>query len=111
MERVSIDLTGPHPRTPRGAVYILTCVDVFTKWAEAFQLPNKEAATVARCLVDHVFARLGCPISLLSDQGTEVDSSIMREVCKLLNIDKLVPPVTNLAPTQRASAFIERSTP
>jgi hypothetical protein len=32
LERMSIDLTGPHCRTKRGSVYILTCVDVFTKW-------------------------------------------------------------------------------
>jgi transposase InsO family protein len=86
---MSIDLTGPHCRTKRGSVYILTCVDVFTKWTEAFPLPNKEAAVVARVLVEQVFCRLGTPIALLSDNGTEVDSSIMREVCKLLGIDKL----------------------
>jgi hypothetical protein len=28
-------------------------------------------------------------LSLLSDQGNEVDSSIMREICRLLQIDKL----------------------
>jgi transposase InsO family protein len=88
-ERMSIDLTGPHSRTPRGSVYILTCVDVFTKWTEAFPIPNKEAAVVARVLVEQVFCRLGVPIALLSDNGNEVDSSIMREVCKLLDIDKL----------------------
>ena len=88
-ERMSIDLTGPHCRTPRGSVYILTCVDVFTKWTEAFPLPNKEAAVVARVLVEQVFCRFGTPIALLSDNGTEVDSTIMREICKLLEIDKL----------------------
>jgi len=88
-ERLSIDLTGPHCRTPRGSVYILTCVDVFTKWTEAFAIPNKEAKVVARVLVEQVFCRFGTPICLLSDNGTEVDSCIMREICQLLGIDKL----------------------
>jgi hypothetical protein len=70
-------------------VYILTCTCIFTKWTEAFPIPNKEAAVVARVLVEQVFCRFGTPISLLSDNGTEVDSSIMREVCKLLGIDKM----------------------
>jgi len=86
---MSIDLTGPHCRTARGSVYILTCIDVFTKWTEAFPLPNKEAAVVARVLVEQVFCRFGVPIALLSDNGNEVDSSIMREICRLLDIDKL----------------------
>jgi len=57
--------------------------------AEAFPIPNKEAAVVARVLVEQVFCRFGTPIALRSDNGTEVDSSIMREVCKLLGVDKL----------------------
>jgi transposase InsO family protein len=98
---MSIDLTGPHPRTPRGSVFILTCTDVFSKWTEAFPLPNKEAATVARVLVEQVFCRIGTPICLLSDNGNEVDSSIMRQICQLLNIDKIhttfYKPSTNAA--------------
>ena len=88
-ERLSIDLTGPHIRSKRGAVFILTCIDPFTKWAEAFALPNKEAVTVAKVLVEKVFCRFGVPIAVLSDNGMEVDSSIMRELCKLLGVDKL----------------------
>jgi len=41
MERCHVDITGPHPQTSRGSKYILTCVDAFSKWAEAFAIPNK----------------------------------------------------------------------
>ena len=88
-ERMSIDLPGPHCRTARGSVYIVTYIDVFTKWTEAFPLPNKEAAVVARVLVKQVFCRFGVPVALLSDNGNEVDSSIMREICRLMDVDKL----------------------
>ena len=88
-ERLSIDLTGPHVRSRRGVVYILTCYDPFTKWAEAFALPNKEAATVARVLTERVFCRFGVPIVLLSDNGKEVDGAIMNQLCQLLGIDKM----------------------
>ena len=100
-ERLSIDLTGPHCKSDRGHVWILTCVDPYTKWAEAFPLRNKEAETVARVLVEQVFTRFGTPIALLSDRGNEVDSNIMRCVCQLLEIDKMrttsYKPSTNAA--------------
>lgn len=100
-ERLSIDLTGPHCKSDRGHIWILTCVDPYTKWAEAFPLRNKEAETVARVLVEQVFTRFGTPIALLSDRGNEVDSTIMRSVCQLLEIDKLrttsYKPSTNAA--------------
>ena len=44
-------LTGPHPRSERGHVYILTCVDAFTKWAEAFPHRSKKAEPIAKVLV------------------------------------------------------------
>jgi transposase InsO family protein len=67
----------------------LTCIDPFTKWAEAFPIRNKEAETVAKVLVEQVFCRFGVPIAMLSDQGKEVDGNLMREICRLLEIDKL----------------------
>ena len=99
-ERWYIDLTGPHPKSDRGHVYILTCIDGFTKWAEAFPLRNKEADTIARVLVEQVFTRFGVPLSILSDQGKEVDGKVMQEVCRLFGIEKLrtsaYKPSTNI---------------
>lgn len=83
-----IDLTGPHPRSRRGSVYIVTIVEPFTKWAEAFPVSNKEAATVARVLVEQFFCRFGVGIALLSDKGGEVDGNLTREICRRLDIDK-----------------------
>jgi len=88
-ERWYIDLTGPHPKSERGNIWILTCMDSFSKWAEAYPLRNKEAASIARVLVEHVFTRFGAPLSILSDQGKEVDGRVMREVCRLFGIEKL----------------------
>lgn len=88
-ERLNIDLTGPHPRSRRGSVYICTIIEPFTKWAEAYAIPNKEAATVARVIVEQVICRLGQPLAILSDRGREVDGNIMREICRLLGVDKL----------------------
>jgi hypothetical protein len=87
-ERLHVDLTGPHPRSRRGSVYIVTCIDPFTKWAEAFPAPNKEAATVARIIVEQIFCRYGVPIALLTDRGKEVDGQLMAELCCLVDIDK-----------------------
>jgi len=87
-ERCHVDITGPHPRTSRGSKYILSFVDAFSKWAEAFAIPNKEAKTVARVLVEQVFCRLGTPVALLTDNAGELDGHLMQEICRLMDIDK-----------------------
>ena len=87
-ERVSVDITGPHPRSSRSNQYILTLVDHFSKWAEAIPLTNHTAPTVARALVMHVFSRYGVP-QLLTDRGPEFESNLFTEVMRWLEIDKL----------------------
>ena len=71
-----------------GSRYVLVAVDHFTKWAEAYRIPNQEAATVARKLVDEMFCRFSPPEQLHSDQGRQFESELVKEVCKLLEIRK-----------------------
>jgi len=85
-EVVSIDITGPHPQSRRGHIYILTVIDHFTKWAEAIPLRNHTARSVASALFNQVFVRFGMPMRMLSDQGAEFESSIFKELCRMMKI-------------------------
>jgi len=83
-------ISPDHTRAPSEAIlYILTCVDASTEWAEAFPLCSKEAEPIAKVLIKQIFCRFGSPVSLLSDQGKELDGNIMKHVCRMLGIDKL----------------------
>ena len=88
-ELMSMDITGPHPRSRDGNEYILTIVDSFTKWADAFPIRTHTAQVVARKLVDGVFTRVGTPLRLLSDQGPEFESALMTELCRVYQIEKI----------------------
>ena len=88
-ELISIDVTGPHTKTKRGNVYILTCQDYFSKWVECFALPNQEAELVARTLVEQVFCRYGFPVELLSDKGSNFESRFFQEMCRVMGVTKL----------------------
>ena len=76
---VCVDLLGPLPETETGSRYVLVAVDHFTKWAEAYGIPNQEAATVARKLVDEMFCRFSPPEQLHSDQGRQFESELHGE--------------------------------
>ncbi|KAK4309250.1 hypothetical protein Pmani_007956 [Petrolisthes manimaculis] len=88
MERVAVDIAGPFPLTSRGNRFICVIMDYFTKWPEAYALPNHEAGTVAEVLVDQFFTRFGVPRELHSDQGREFESRVFHECCELLGIHK-----------------------
>ena len=88
-ERVSVDITGPHPPSSRSNQYILTLVDHFSKWAEAIPLANHTAPTVARALMTHVFTKFVAPRQLLSDRGPEFESTLFSQIMMCMDIEKL----------------------
>ena len=88
MDRLATDLLGPLPETPRGNRYVLVVTDHFSKWVEVLPVPDQTAKTVADAIVKDVICRLGCPLSLHSDQGRCYESEIFREVCGLFHIKK-----------------------
>ncbi|GFT30849.1 retrovirus-related Pol polyprotein from transposon 412 [Trichonephila clavipes] len=52
-ERIAFDILGPLPRSSDGNNNILVAMDYFTKWPEAYPIPDQEASTVAEVLVQH----------------------------------------------------------
>ena len=88
MQIVAVDIVGPITPGEAKNPYILVASDYFTRWAEAYAIPNQEAITVATKLVDEFFCRFSIPQQLHSDQGRQFESDVMKEVCKLLQISK-----------------------
>ena len=88
MERIAMDVLGPLPLSHRGNKYLLIVADYFTKWPEAYPIPNQEAVTVATVLVEEFFCRFGMPLEIHSDQDPNFESQVFQEVCKLLQINK-----------------------
>ncbi|XP_003369190.1 putative integrase core domain protein [Trichinella spiralis] len=70
-------------------VHIMVVTDYFTRWVEPYALPNQQAETVARKLVQQFVCRFGTPMKLLSDQGTQFQGRLVTELCKLLGIEKI----------------------
>ena len=88
LERVAMDVMGPLPISARGSRFVLVIMDYFTKWAEAYPLPNQEAETIAEVFVTQFACRYGVPLTLHTDRGKNFDSKVLQSICKLLEIDK-----------------------
>ena len=88
MQRVAMDILGPLPVTARENKYVLVVGDYFTKWVEAYPMPNMEAKTVAELFVNHFIARFGVPDVLHTDQGRNFESTLLKETCLLLGVQK-----------------------
>uniref|UniRef100_A0A8C5FYF3 Gypsy retrotransposon integrase-like protein 1 n=1 Tax=Gouania willdenowi TaxID=441366 RepID=A0A8C5FYF3_GOUWI len=87
-ERVALDILGFLLETGNKNKYILVIGDYFSKWTEAFLLPNQEAQTIAKVLVEERVCRFGTSRSIHSDQGRSFELALFRDLCQLLNIHK-----------------------
>jgi len=88
MQIVAVDILGPLPKSVAKNSYVLVASDYFTKWMEAYAIPNQVAFTVARKLTDEMFRRLSPPDQLHSDQGKQFEAEVLREICRILEIKK-----------------------
>ncbi len=71
---VGIDLLQL-PRSTQVSVYILVCVDHFSRFLVLAPLRNKSAVTVAHAIVSHLICPYTTPRDLLSDNGNGVQES------------------------------------
>ena len=81
---------GPLPESTSGNSYVLVVSDYFTKWVKVYAIPNQEASTVARKLMDEMFCKFSPPEQLHSDQGRKFESELISEICKLLQTQQKI---------------------
>ena len=83
-----MDIVNPLLRTQRGNQYTLTVVDHFTKYVEAYVLPDQEAATIARGFLNEFISHFGVPSIIHTDQSANFKSHMFKTLFQLLNIKK-----------------------
>ena len=104
-ETVSIDIVGPLPVDGKSHRYIVTMMDVYSRYLIATPVKNHTASMVSRCLYESVVAYFGAPRSILSDRGKEFTGLIWESLAQLLGAKiKLTSPYY-----PQGNSVIERS--
>ena len=89
MELVHMDyLTIEHGKTNQD-VNILIITDHYSRFAQAIKTPNQTALATAQAAWDHFFSKYGFPEKIVTDQGTQFEGNLFKELCKVADITKL----------------------
>ncbi|GFO03173.1 Pol polyprotein [Plakobranchus ocellatus] len=88
-ERVMIDLVGPLQLSSDSYEYLLTLVEISTRWAEAVPLRRITVKDMTEALFS-IFVRLGFPKEIQSDRGQQFMSKLLAEFNSLCNIKHFV---------------------
>lgn len=85
-KQVAVDIIGPiHPPSDRGHRFILVTVDYATRYPEATPLKKIDTPHVAEALWEN-WTRVGIPEKVLSDNGSQFKSGMMKEVYNLMSV-------------------------
>ena len=83
--RIAMDIVGPLPRNRSGNGFILVVCEYATRYPKAFALKSIDVEHVAEALVT-LFARVGVPKEILTDQETNFTSKLLAELYLLLHV-------------------------
>lgn len=98
-----MDIVGPLP-VCNDYRYLLTVVDRFTRWPEAYPLHDITAETCAATLVTGWFSRFGCPERITTDRGRQFESQLFKTLSALTGA--IHQPTTAYHPA--ANGLVER---
>lgn len=104
-EKVFLDIVGPLPLTEFGNKYILTIQDDLTKFTQAYAISTHDTKTIANHFVHRFICNFGIPTSILTDQGSDFNSNLFKDIAKLFKLKKL----TTTAYHPQSNGALERT--
>ena len=88
MQRIEIDVLGGLPMTHTGKRYILVACDTYTKYMQAWPMRSQTAQESGMTLYRNWFTVHGVPERIHSDQGSNFESMLFRELATLMGCKK-----------------------
>ena len=85
-EKIGLDFVGPLPETKRGNKYILVATEYFSRWPLAMASPSATGQVVADFIYDQIIAFFGCPLSILTDQGSHFKNEMIARLCEQMRV-------------------------
>ncbi len=77
-----MDVVGSLEKNKSGNQFMLVITDYVPKYADVLPLKSVKAKCVACCLVQF-FSQVGFPRKILTDQGTNLMSQLLKDVYRL----------------------------
>ena len=90
--KLGLDISGPYPPTLSGNKYIISFVDWYSGWPEAFPVPDKSSETVAHLIIDEIIPRHSTPLQIVSDNGSENENKVIKHTLEENNISHVTTP-------------------
>ena len=89
MHTLSLDIIGPFPKAHSGHVYILSIVDIFSKYIWLHPLRTATTKTVTSYFESEIILKQGTPCTIICDNATIFKSREFQNFCNKYSIPKI----------------------
>ena len=87
-DHIYMDIVGSLPES-QGYKYIVTVIDRFSRWPEAYPFADITADSVAKVFYQNWFCPFGTPLYVTTDQGSQFESALYLVVLNLLGCTRI----------------------
>ena len=102
MAKLSLDLSGPYPTSLSGNKYkMLLSIGIVV----GQKLLLYQTLPVADLIIEQIYPRFGCPLQIVSDNGTENVDKVMKETLAKLKIDHVLTSVYHPQSNDKVERF------
>ena len=106
-QRLAVDLIVGLPKTKNGMQNIFTIIDEFSRYVMMIPCRSKRPEEMAKLLHERWIGVIGVPESVHGDQGVELDSQRVSQICQILGIRKSRTP--SYSPQSNLSELANKS--
>ena len=104
-EQIAMDIVGPLTESNQGNKYILVLSDYATRFVMTIPMTDQKAYTIAEHLVGKIYTKFGPPERVLTDQGTNFQSDLIKKrVNQLFQIE----PIRTTSYHPQTDGLVER---
>lgn len=89
-ERLYFDIVEGVPESNQGNHVILSMIDDLTKFVLFEALPDKQAQSIAKVIFENIMCRYTIPKEILTDRDSNFRALLVKELCKIPKITKLL---------------------
>ena len=105
-----IDMIGMiEPKASNGHRFILVAISYFTKWVEVASYTNVTSQVVTRFIKQNIICRYGVPSCVITDNGSNLNSKMVKELCDDFKMDSPYMPKMNGAVEAAKKKILRKS--
>ena len=98
---------GPYKESEKGNKFVLVIVNSFSKWMEAYPVPNNKGKVQSREVCHGIYLPLWLSVQIKSDRRKQFNFELFQYMCQLLDMERKMSTPFHLQGNSRVERMVK----